>query len=57
MFITKGDLGVGTIVGSAVFNILVIIGVCGIFARQVDILNLLSKYSNELQNINDKMHT
>ncbi|XP_048885655.1 sodium/potassium/calcium exchanger 3 isoform X2 [Brienomyrus brachyistius] len=34
VFITKGDLGVGTIVGSAVFNILVIIGVCGIFAGQ-----------------------
>ncbi|XP_016411502.1 sodium/potassium/calcium exchanger 3-like [Sinocyclocheilus rhinocerous] len=34
VFITKGDVGVGTIVGSAVFNILVIIGVCGIFARQ-----------------------
>lgn len=36
VFITKGDLGVGTIVGSAVFNILVIIGVCGIFSGQVD---------------------
>lgn len=35
VFITKGDLGVGTIVGSAVFNILVIIGVCGIFSGQV----------------------
>ncbi|XP_052011012.1 sodium/potassium/calcium exchanger 3-like isoform X2 [Xyrauchen texanus] len=35
VFITKGDLGVGTIVGSAVFNILVIIGVCGIFAGQI----------------------
>ncbi|XP_064206232.1 sodium/potassium/calcium exchanger 3-like [Anguilla rostrata] len=34
VFITQGDVGVGTIVGSAVFNILVIIGVCGIFARQ-----------------------
>uniref|UniRef100_A0A8C2EUW7 Sodium/calcium exchanger membrane region domain-containing protein n=2 Tax=Cyprinus carpio TaxID=7962 RepID=A0A8C2EUW7_CYPCA len=42
VFITKGDVGVGTIVGSAVFNILVIIGVCGIFARQVDILYLLN---------------
>ncbi|KAG7282030.1 hypothetical protein CRUP_020135 [Coryphaenoides rupestris] len=35
VFITKGDLGVGTIVGSAVFNILVIIGICGIFSGQV----------------------
>lgn len=35
VFITKGDVGVGTIVGSAVFNILCIIGVCGFFAGQV----------------------
>uniref|UniRef100_A0AAR2JT78 Sodium/calcium exchanger membrane region domain-containing protein n=1 Tax=Pygocentrus nattereri TaxID=42514 RepID=A0AAR2JT78_PYGNA len=35
VFITKGDVGVGTIVGSAVFNILCIIGVCGIFAGHV----------------------
>uniref|UniRef100_A0A3B5LHE4 Sodium/calcium exchanger membrane region domain-containing protein n=1 Tax=Xiphophorus couchianus TaxID=32473 RepID=A0A3B5LHE4_9TELE len=35
VFITKGDVGVGTIVGSAVFNILVIIGLSGIFAGQV----------------------
>uniref|UniRef100_A0A8D3B5I9 Sodium/calcium exchanger membrane region domain-containing protein n=1 Tax=Scophthalmus maximus TaxID=52904 RepID=A0A8D3B5I9_SCOMX len=34
VFITKGDVGVGTIVGSAVFNILCIIGVCGIFTAQ-----------------------
>ncbi|XP_029703407.1 sodium/potassium/calcium exchanger 3-like [Takifugu rubripes] len=34
VFITEGDVGVGTIVGSAVFNILVIIGICGIFAGQ-----------------------
>uniref|UniRef100_A0A6Q2WTK7 Sodium/calcium exchanger membrane region domain-containing protein n=1 Tax=Esox lucius TaxID=8010 RepID=A0A6Q2WTK7_ESOLU len=34
VFIAKGDVGVGTIVGSAVFNILCIIGVCGIFAGQ-----------------------
>ncbi|KAL0967595.1 hypothetical protein UPYG_G00254250 [Umbra pygmaea] len=35
VFITHGDVGVGTIVGSAVFNILCIIAVCGIFAGQV----------------------
>ncbi|KAM4625830.1 sodium/potassium/calcium exchanger 4a isoform 2-T2 [Polymixia lowei] len=35
VFITRGDVGVGTIVGSAVFNILCIIGVCGLFAGQV----------------------
>ncbi|XP_041673782.1 sodium/potassium/calcium exchanger 4 [Drosophila eugracilis] len=29
-FITHGDIGLGTIVGSSVFNILVIAGVCGI---------------------------
>ncbi|PWA30606.1 hypothetical protein CCH79_00009151 [Gambusia affinis] len=34
VFITKGDVGVGTIVGSAVFNILCIIGVCGFFAGE-----------------------
>ncbi|KAG7463051.1 hypothetical protein MATL_G00191250 [Megalops atlanticus] len=34
VFVTKGDVGVGTIVGSAVFNILCIIGVCGLFAGQ-----------------------
>ncbi|XP_051732283.1 sodium/potassium/calcium exchanger 4 isoform X2 [Ctenopharyngodon idella] len=38
VFITHGDVGVGTIVGSAVFNILCIIGVCGIFAGQVVLL-------------------
>lgn len=32
VFITKGDIGLGTIVGSAVFNILFIVAVCGIFA-------------------------
>ncbi|XP_071490620.1 sodium/potassium/calcium exchanger 3-like [Diadema antillarum] len=35
VFIAKGDVGVGTIVGSAVFNILIIIGICGLFAGQV----------------------
>ncbi|KAM8852606.1 sodium/potassium/calcium exchanger 3 [Synchiropus picturatus] len=34
VFVTKGDVGIGTIVGSAVFNILCIIGACGIFAVQ-----------------------
>uniref|UniRef100_A0A8D0CHB6 Sodium/calcium exchanger membrane region domain-containing protein n=1 Tax=Scleropages formosus TaxID=113540 RepID=A0A8D0CHB6_SCLFO len=57
VFITKGDVGVGTIVGSAVFNILIIIGVCGIFAGQVrhtgqretqkSVFSLLSRYSLE----------
>ncbi|XP_061174388.1 sodium/potassium/calcium exchanger 4-like [Saccostrea echinata] len=35
VFITKGDVGVGTIVGSAVFNILCVIGLCGILAGEV----------------------
>ena len=35
VFISKSDVGVGTIVGSAVFNILFIIGVCAIFAGMV----------------------
>lgn len=34
-FVTEGDLGVGTIVGSAVFNILAVPACCGLFARQV----------------------
>lgn len=33
-FVTKSDLGIGTIVGSAVFNIFGVIAVCGIFARR-----------------------
>lgn len=31
-FITEGDIGVGTIVGSAVFNILAVAACCGIGA-------------------------
>ena len=34
-FVTKGDVGVGTIVGSAVFNILAVAAVCGILAGMV----------------------
>ncbi|XP_050307218.1 sodium/potassium/calcium exchanger 3-like [Anthonomus grandis grandis] len=34
-FITQGDLGVGTIVGSAVFNILAVPACCGFFANMV----------------------
>lgn len=30
-FITKGDIGVGTIVGSAVFNVLAVPACCGLF--------------------------
>uniref|UniRef100_T1JCX0 Sodium/calcium exchanger membrane region domain-containing protein n=1 Tax=Strigamia maritima TaxID=126957 RepID=T1JCX0_STRMM len=34
-FITEGDIGVGTIVGSAVFNILAVVAVCGLLAGTV----------------------
>ncbi|KAG5887630.1 hypothetical protein JTB14_036275 [Gonioctena quinquepunctata] len=34
-FVTQGDLGVGTIVGSAVFNILAVPACCGLFANMV----------------------
>ncbi|XP_076025249.1 sodium/potassium/calcium exchanger 3-like [Genypterus blacodes] len=48
VFITKGDVGVGTIVGSAVFNILVIIGLCGIFAGQTVILTWWSLFRDSI---------
>ncbi|KAK0065451.1 sodium/potassium/calcium exchanger isoform X1 [Biomphalaria pfeifferi] len=32
VFLAKNDVGVGTILGSSIFNLLVIIGVCAIFA-------------------------
>ncbi|XP_005986659.1 sodium/potassium/calcium exchanger 4 [Latimeria chalumnae] len=48
VFITHGDVGVGTIVGSAVFNILCIIGVCGIFAGQVVHLTWWSLFRDSL---------
>ena len=35
VFVTKGDIGVGTILGSAVFNVLFVIGVCGVGAGTV----------------------
>ncbi|CAG2190678.1 Sodium/potassium/calcium exchanger 5,Sodium/potassium/calcium exchanger 3,Sodium/potassium/calcium exchanger 2,Sodium/potassium/calcium exchanger 4,Sodium/potassium/calcium exchanger 1,Sodium/potassium/calcium exchanger Nckx30C [Mytilus edulis] len=35
VFISKSDVGVGTIVGSAVFNILFIVGVCALFSGMV----------------------
>ncbi|GAB1609651.1 sodium/potassium/calcium exchanger 4-like [Argonauta hians] len=34
VFVTKGDVGFGTIVGSAVFNILFVIGICGLVTAQ-----------------------
>lgn len=38
-FITKSDLGIGTIVGSAVFNIFGVIAVCGLFAGRKIVLD------------------
>uniref|UniRef100_T1IT24 Sodium/calcium exchanger membrane region domain-containing protein n=1 Tax=Strigamia maritima TaxID=126957 RepID=T1IT24_STRMM len=38
-FITEGDIGIGAVLGSAVFNVLVIVSVCGIFAGTVVALN------------------
>ena len=32
VFITKDDIGIGTVVGSAVFNLLFIVAICGLFA-------------------------
>lgn len=34
-FITKSDIGVGTVVGSAVFNVLAVPACCGLFTGQV----------------------
>ncbi|XP_012557787.1 sodium/potassium/calcium exchanger 3 isoform X1 [Hydra vulgaris] len=35
VFITKGDIGIGTILGSAVFNVLFVLGISGIVASKV----------------------
>lgn len=35
VFVTKGDIGVSTIVGSAVYNLLGICGACGLLASMV----------------------
>lgn len=46
-FITEGDIGIGTIVGSAVFNILAVAACCGIGAGMVHgTLTIASQYSN-----------
>ncbi|KAK3522979.1 hypothetical protein QTP86_010355 [Hemibagrus guttatus] len=38
LFISHSNVGIGTIVGSAVFNILFVIGMCAVFSREI--LNL-----------------
>ncbi|CAM9994893.1 unnamed protein product, partial [Heterosigma akashiwo] len=35
VFFSKSDVGFGTIIGSAVFNVLFVIGLCAVFAREV----------------------
>jgi Ca2+/Na+ antiporter len=35
VLIAKSDIGTGTIVGSAIFNVLFIIGVCALAAKSV----------------------
>jgi sodium/potassium/calcium exchanger 3 len=37
IFVAKGDVGVGTIVGSAVFNIVCVIGICGLLVNGVSL--------------------
>lgn len=43
-FITEGDLGIGTILGSAVFNVLAVPACCGLFSNMVRMLWCLSSY-------------
>lgn len=45
-FITEGDIGVGTIVGSAVFNILAVAACCGIGAGMVSLIYIFISYIN-----------
>nr|AYD91348.1 Sodium/potassium/calcium exchanger 2 [Chiloscyllium punctatum] len=35
VFISRSNVGIGTIVGSAVFNILFVIGMCALFSKQI----------------------
>jgi len=41
VFIAKGDVGTGTIVGSAVFNILFVIGLCSLYTGRHSLCSLL----------------
>lgn len=47
-FVTEGDLGVGTIVGSAVFNILAVPACCGLFGKMVQYV--FQKFRNNINN-------
>lgn len=35
VFFAKSDVGIGTIVGSAVFNVLFVIAMCALFSKEV----------------------
>ena len=52
-FITEGDIGLGTIVGSAVFNILAVAACCGIGAGKVP---PISMYKCALSEFPDLTH-
>lgn len=43
-FVTQGDIGVGTILGSAVFNILAVPACCGLVSNMVRTLRLEAVY-------------
>lgn len=43
VFVTKGDIGTGTILGSAVFNVLFVIGVCALFSGHVSFDDKLTR--------------
>lgn len=53
-FITEGDLGIGTIVGSAVFNILAVPACCGLFAREVCIPLMKIQLARNMINLKRK---
>lgn len=42
-FITESDIGIGTIVGSAVFNILAIAACCGLSSISVNIFTYINR--------------
>ncbi len=45
---TKGDIGTGTILGSAVFNVLFVIGICALFSGHVSCLSFLQHLLQKL---------
>ena len=52
-FVTEGDIGVGAVVGSAVFNVLAVPACCGLFANMVHRkkLNKIAPYSSWFQQV------